>query len=310
MTFRHCLPLALAAALALLPLFAVAAAPAAETESPDTAPAEAEGAAPAPEGAGDAAGDASGDPAQAEGADEGPGPLEPEPLRDVIEKWMETRRAIAREKAEWRQTRQMLESRIALLEREIASVDDRIEGTETDIEKARSERETLENRRDRLASATEALAGQVGELEGRVRRLLERLPPRAREAVKALAERIPGAEDSEAAEATDRTLSQRFQNLAGIANEMNKMHAEVALEREVRELADGRAMQVRVLYMGLGHAWYVGERGEVAGVGTVSKETWTWQEVPEAAPAIRKAIAIMENEEVAAFVPLPFATQK
>jgi hypothetical protein len=60
-----------------------------------------------------------------------------------------------------------------------------------------------------------------------------------------------------------------------------------------------------VLYLGLGHAYYVGGNGAVAGYGTLGPKGWRWVEKHAAGPTIQKALSVVENEKVATFVELP-----
>jgi hypothetical protein len=78
---------------------------------------------------------------------------------------------------------------------------------------------------------------------------------------------------------------------------------------EVRSLPDGTSAVVTALYVGLGHAYYVGVEGRIAGVGTPSPDGWVWRPANDAAPAIAEAIAILSNEKPAGFVRLPLRVE-
>ena len=101
------------------------------------------------------------------------------------------------------------------------------------------------------------------------------------------------------------SLSERFQNVLGILNEVNKFNREIAVTSEVRTLADGTSAEVTALYVGIGQGYYVSADGKVAGVGSAAPEGWVWTPANDAAARVAKAIAILKNEQPASFVPLP-----
>ena len=235
--------------------------------------------------------------AQAAASAEGP---EVEAVRSTLEKWMETQRLISKEKQDWRQDRVMLESRIELLEREIDNVEEKIASTEKEIGETSEKRDELRADNERLKEAVSVLRARVADMEKRTKALLEQLPETYRAKVETLAARLPDQPKN-----TDLSLSKRFQNVIGVLNELNKANSQVTVESEVRDLPDGRSREVRVLYLGLGHAYYVGGDGSIAGYGTAGADGWRWKTANAAAPAISEAIAIVENEKVARFVQLP-----
>ena len=67
----------------------------------------------------------------------------------------------------------------------------------------------------------------------------------------------------------------------------------------------GSTAEVKALYIGLGQAYYVTPTGDAAGVGQPTPDGWKWTPANDLAPEISRAIAILQNEEVPAFVPLP-----
>jgi hypothetical protein len=203
-----------------------------------------------------------------------------ETARATLEKWLLTQQLIAKEKADWALGRQTLQDQIELVQREL------------DAERAR------------LETATASLADAAGVLEQRTRELLLRLPEPIRVRVRPLSQRLP-----EKPEEQRPALGPRFETVVGLLNEVDKFQREVTLTSEVRELGDGTAAEVTALYLGLGQGWYVGVGGRVAGVGRAEPEGWTWSALNGAAPAVAEAIAILKNEKVARFVPLPLGVR-
>ncbi len=228
-----------------------------------------------------------------------------EQTRTELNEWVETRRLIAREKRDWALGRDMLNERIELVQREIEAQRQRIADANKSITEADKKRDELVSENEKLKEASSALVEVVTSLEKRTQDLLKRLPGPIRDRVKPLAQRIP-----EDPAATKASLSERFQNVIGVLNEVNKFNRDITVISEVRELPDGTSAEVTTMYVGLGRAYYVGANGAVAGYGAGTAEGWKWTAANEIAPQVADAIAIVNNEKVASFVKLPIEIEK
>jgi len=220
-------------------------------------------------------------------------------VRGTIEKWVETQGVISKEKQEWALGREMLNERIELVEREIASLREKIGQAEESISDADKKRAELVEENETLKAVGDTLGGIVAHLEARTFALVERLPDPIRERIKPLSQRLP-----EDPEATELSLAQRFQNVIGILNEVNKFNREITVTSEVRTLADDNVAEVTALYVGLGQAYYTGANGTVAGVGRPAADGWSWEPANKVADQVADAVAILKNEKVAGFVSL------
>ena len=220
--------------------------------------------------------------------------------RAALEKWVETRRVLSKERADWVLGRELLAERVDLVKREVENLRERVAEARASLAEAASKREEMLSKQAALQSASTALTAKAGELESRTQQLIRRLPAPLRDRVMPLSQRLPepGAE-------VKLSLSERFQNVVGILNEVNKFNRDMTVTSEVRTLADGTTAEVATLYAGLGQAWYCSGDGSAAGVGSASADGWDWRPATESAAAIERAIAILENEVVAEFVQLP-----
>jgi FtsZ-binding cell division protein ZapB len=226
-------------------------------------------------------------------------------VRAVTEKWVETRRVISKERQDWTLGREMLEERIKLVQREIASLREKIDQTQKSVNDAETKRAELATENETLKSAGATLADIVAALEARTVALNQQLPDPIRERIKPLSQRLPDDPNE-----TKLSLSQRFQNVIGILNEVNKFNRGIEVTSEVRTLADGSVAEVTALYIGLGHAYYTGANGTIAGVGRPGPDGWRWEPANDAADEVAQAVAILQNEQVADFVPLPVTVQQ
>jgi FtsZ-binding cell division protein ZapB len=221
-------------------------------------------------------------------------------VRSALEKWVETRKVISLEQRDWALGKEMLNERIELVQQEMDSLKAKQAEAQDSISDADQKRAGLLEENDKLKAASVALNDTVLTLEQRTLKLLARLPDPIRERVKPLSQRVPAN-----GEETKLSLAERFQNIVGILNEVNKFSREITLTSEVRSLPDGTSAEVTALYVGIGPSFYANANGKLAGTGTPSESGWVWTPANDAAPQIMEAIAILKNEQVASFVQLP-----
>jgi len=220
--------------------------------------------------------------------------------RSILEEMVETQRLISKERRDWALGKQLLDDRIQMIRGEIESLKARTEEARKSITEADTKRLELVAENEKLKEASEELKATVSKLEGRTKELLVRLPAPIQARVKPLSQSLP--EDSEEAE---NSLSERFMNVVGILNDVNRFNREITVTSEVRKLADGSSAEVAAFYVGLGQAYYLNQARQVAGVGSATADSWVWTEANDAAEAIGRAIAILKGDEIAGFVPLP-----
>ncbi len=220
--------------------------------------------------------------------------------RTTIEKWVQTQRIISQEKRDMLLAAEMLNERIALVQREIESFQGKIKDAQESIAQADKKRDTMLEENDKLKQTSQLLVENIISLEGSVKQLISRLPDPIRNRIKLLSQRLP--KDSEK---TELSAAERFQNVVGILNEVDKFNREITVTSEVRSLADGSSVEVAVIYFGIGRAYYTNAKGDIAGIGTVSDNEWVWEPDNRIASNIAEAIAILKNEKAASFVQLP-----
>lgn len=220
--------------------------------------------------------------------------------RTALEKWGETRRLISEEKRDWQLGKETLRDRIELLQREIASMRTRIAENEQNIRKAEEQRAELADKEAAGKLVEDRLRERVVQLERSVLELLPRLPEPLRDEVRPISQLIP-----ENPEETKQRLDERYRNVLFVCKKVHKWNREITLKSEVRTMPDGSSVEVAVMYVGIGQAYYAGANGKVAGTGTATPNGWVWSPANELAAEIAAAIAILKNEKVAAFVRLP-----
>lgn len=239
-----------------------------------------------------------------------PAPTEPvkaaasiEETRLTLAKWIETQQIISKERNDWQQGKEILVGRIELVGKEVSGLKEKIAQSEAAVTESNKKRDELVAEQDRLKASSAQLASAATVMEGQVRKLLKMMPEPIASKLTPLLQRIPVDPEN-----TRVSTAERFQNVLGILSELNKANNEIAVTYEIRTLADGSSSECQVFYIGLAQAYYLSPRGE-GGIGKPGPDGWKWQPAPGAAPAILRALEIIQGKESPAFVPLPLSIQ-
>ena len=136
-----------------------------------------------------------------------------------------------------------------------------------------------------------------------MRRLAKALPEPLKAKLDPLYKRIP---DDPAK--TRAAVAERFQNVLGILNEVNKANNEITVNFERHTLASGTMAEVQAIYVGLAQAYYVSAGGE-AGICQPTLDGWKWEPSKTIARDVLTVLEILQGKQTAAFVPLPVKIQ-
>ena len=222
-----------------------------------------------------------------------------EETRLTMDKWLETQQIISRERKDWQQGKEILLGRLELVKKEIATLDEKNKQAESSVTEANKKRSELLAENDQLTAAGAQLTGAVAGMEGEIRQMFKQLPEPIQTKLQPLYQRIP-----EDPSKTRVAAAERFQNVLGILNELNKTNNEITVSYEVHNLADGRPSEVKAIYVGLAQAYYVSVRGE-AGIGRPTADGWKWEPSKSVARDVLMALEILAGKQSPAFVPLP-----
>jgi hypothetical protein len=223
--------------------------------------------------------------------------------RLVMGKWIETQQIISKERNQWQQEKEILVNRIDLLKKELSTLEEKTKQAESSVAETKDRHDELIAQEDELKGTSAQLEAVVSAMEVDVRRLFKSLPEPIQTKLAPLRQRIPEDPSN-----TRVTIAERFQNVLGILNELNKTNNEITVDYEVRNLADGKPSEVRVMYVGLAQAYYLSARGE-AGIGRPSADGWKWEPSKSVADDVSVALEIIQGKHSPAFVPLPVKLQ-
>jgi hypothetical protein len=250
-------------------------------------------------------------PAPAAPADKNAGPANGvkapptlEETRVMMSKWIETQQIISKERKDWQQGKEILLGRLDLVKKETATLEEKTKQAQASVAEADKKRNDLLAENDQLKAAGGQLTEAVTAMEGEVRRLFKLLPEPVQTKLQPLYQRIP-----EDPAKTRVSAAERFQNVLGILNEVNKANNEIAVSYEVHNLADGKPSEVKVIYVGLAQAYYVSARGE-AGIGRPTPDGWKWEPSPAIGRDVMTALEVLQAKHTPVFVPLPAKLQQ
>ncbi len=225
--------------------------------------------------------------------------------RELLNKYYETRKLLDKERSEWKLGKDVLQSRVDLLDSQLKELTGKTQEENKTISTNDTEREKLDAQNKELLAVQDQQVEVVEKMESRVRRLWKMLPATLHAKLQPQYDGMPA--EGKKRDEIKATAAERFLKVLAILNEVNKFHSDITVVNERRKLKDGREVEVRTLYFGLGVAYYAGseETADVAGVGTPGPDGWIWKETPDVAEDIDLLIGINKGEKVADFVPLP-----
>ncbi|MEM1085755.1 MAG: DUF3450 family protein [Verrucomicrobiota bacterium] len=228
-----------------------------------------------------------------------------EKLKDSIREWIETNREIQKQEDDWDRDREVLTAHRDGLRTEIEELKQQIEALQST--KGEADKKSLEmvETHDKLKAANELKSEQLVELE---KSLAERLPaippmlmedPRVEQMVTDLKLAVAKGADSGIAE------NSRLNNVLNLMASIEQFQGLIHSDNDAREVADGRKLNIKMVYFGLSAAYGVDESGEVALVGKPGSDGWVFEERNDLAPRIKQLVDVMNGDEDAKFVTLP-----
>jgi len=225
--------------------------------------------------------------------------------KETLDKWYETQRILSKEETDWRVGREIMQDRVDLTKRESESVREKITKTQQEIAESEKKIAELKQVNETLKKGLAPLQHDIRTLELRVLSLVSRTSETVRQRVAPLTQRIPTTPTT-----SKLSISERYQNVIGVLNELNKVAREISIASEVRALKDGKQAEVTVFYIGLSQAYYVNEKSRIAGVGHLDEGgVWRWDEENQLVDAVAQVLGIYKGEKPAAYVPLAIKIQ-
>lgn len=224
--------------------------------------------------------------------------------RDTLDKWVETRQLISKEKNDWLLEESILNDTRSLLKNELHRLKEAISELEASASAADQDREKLAQEKTDLSAASEVIAGNLAQLEIQLKQIIKTLPEPLLKKIKPLVRRLPDNPSD-----AQISIGERVQNIVGILSQADKFNTTLTITSESREIQEGKFIQVSTLYWGLAMAYYVDDSGDYAGIGLTGPDGWQWPEIEDAGDSIKKLFEIYEGTAEIQFVDVPAQIQ-
>lgn len=218
----------------------------------------------------------------------------------AFDRWVDLQQSIAEEKSDWAVENEYLNEEIRLLREEIAALTEKETGLKESTDTIEAELKKISDENESLAAASKLVEQNLPELESGIRALNTSFPVPLQSIVETLVDRLP----KEGASNTPG-VSERLQVIVGVLGQVDKFNGQMSVQVETQNNATGEKVQVQVLYLGLGQAWFVNKDDKYAGYGQPGEKGWVWTQDDSIAPTLRQAVKVYENSALAEVVHLP-----
>jgi len=211
--------------------------------------------------------------------------------RQKIQKWVETRQVISKERSDWKVQKESLLSTKDLLNQELAEVEEKLAGLSGNESAAETKRAELADEKDKLEAATGSVKGKIADLELKLKGMTKRFPEAFLQQVDPLLRRIP----EDPYHPGRATVGERLPNVVGIIQAASKFNATLHLFRETVEY-NGHEVQVDVLYWGMAIAYFVDQNNTYAGYKYPTDNGWVSEVKNEVAPQVRRIVDMYQRK--------------
>ena len=220
----------------------------------------------------------------------------------IIEEWVKTKQIFSEEESTWKSEKAALNDIEGALSKEIEELEKKLLQFEKENVGAAQQRTELTNRKEKAKDASLQFYTGMQNIEKEVKVTNNFLPSPLRDRLSVFQEKIDSSRSN------SLPLRKRLEALVALLQSIHLFHRAVHLERQEFSLDDGKSREFRVIYFGMGVAYFVNESGNVAGWGKPSDKGWSWTRQDELAKEISNGVSIMENRALPRFLELPVST--
>lgn len=211
----------------------------------------------------------------------------------IVKKTIETELTTSEEKRDWKNQEALLQELIKLYETELTLINEELEAS-GDIT------ENLDSTAEDLKTKTAELERQRKEIHKRSKAQAERLLTITKRFPQPLQEEI--ATDEAVLVSRESNVRDIITSMISILKSASQFNRTVNYSNLIEEV-EGKKRQMRVLYLGLGQAYYIS--GDTAGIGKPVDGKWSWTEIPDSKANIDKAIAVYQKTRRPELIKLP-----
>ena len=224
-----------------------------------------------------------------------------ETLKDVTEKWIQTRNRVSEEKASWATERELLKGSLITLESTQRNLQENIRILEVQTEDLQNK---IVSAKEEIASFEKSdayIESQIEGYEARILKLSDSLPTPLKDEISPLIRKIsPRGTNAP-------PLANRLQNIVAISTLIDEFNNDLTLTNTIKELDDGSVIEVRVLYWGLAGAYASNADGSKAWIIKPATGDWHWEEAKEQAAAVSQLFEVYDKTIDPQLVEVPFS---
>ena len=216
-----------------------------------------------------------------------------------IQEWVQTSLLISEEESDWKTEKSTLIDLESALKKEISELEVKLEQFEKENIGAAQQRADLTKRKETVQNGSMRFYEEMQRVEKEIKLIIPLLPTPLRDDTITFLEKLDSEQENKL------PLRTRLDALVSLLQSIHLFHRAVHIERQEFSLDDGKSREFRVIYFGLGVAYFVNESGTVAGWGKPSSKGWLWTRQDELAKEITHGVAMMRNQTLPRFLELP-----
>ncbi len=243
------------------------------------------------------------DPAQAEprtptGTESSAGA---ETLARLVDRWVRLREELSRADTHWKEQKAILRDERRVLDKEKEQLQAAWHKQQTTNAELDAERARVTARKTALENTLARLEEPVRRAELDLRLWRRRLPVFLTARLRDRFRELPGPER----QFNPTDLGKRLERVLSLYAELEQIDQGVHSGRMVLKGPDGRQLEMRVLFLGLGAGFALTPDGKTGGRGVPGTDGWRWEWRAQWARPVRTALECCAKARPAEFVPLP-----
>jgi len=221
--------------------------------------------------------------------------LSPVQAQALIQEWVKTERLLSEEVQDWEAQRENLNDLLELYEKEISLLTEESKAAGESVEAEDKERVRLKSEVEARRAERAVWSKQVVKLSERMLNLSRLFPEPLQEMVGEDLAVLAGVKD-------EKQLREGLVAVVSVLKQAGNFNRVVTVKEQV-SVSEGKSRMMKVMYLGLGYAYYVS--GDVGGVGRYDGKKWVWEERDGMASKVSKALAIFNGTAQPELVELP-----
>ncbi|MBK1875728.1 DUF3450 family protein [Pelagicoccus mobilis] len=222
-------------------------------------------------------------------------------LKDVTERWIQTRNRISEEQASWATEKELLQGSINTLGSTKEILEENVKILELQTNDLQEEIDAANQRIESFEQSNTFILSKVESYERRILKLTERLPEPLKEEIAPLIRKIPDEGGSAP------PLPNRLQNVVAISTLIDEFNNDLTLNHTIKPLDDGSVIEVRVLYWGLAGAYASNADGSKAWIVKPASGEWKWIEETQNPIAIKQLFDVYDKTIDPQLVEVPYS---